>query len=46
MSRHKKFLDDIADDASFEDLERDVFEEDDSARYKTSRSNSRPVPGK
>lgn len=46
MSRRKKFLDGLEDDASFEELEKDIFGEDDSAGYKTSRSNSRPVSGK
>lgn len=46
MSRRKKFLDGLEDEASFEDLEKDIFGEDDSPNYKTSRSNSRTISGK
>ncbi len=47
MARKKVFdLIDLDDTASFEELERDVFEEGEKERKNFSRNNSRPISRK
>lgn len=46
MARKKIFDYDLDDTASFDELERDVFGESDSAKKNGLRGNSRSIPRK